>query len=99
MAAFDTTKQIMVTLAGVMMECGNNVTIANVSGQTFTIATKLRKVLSGNGVMLKDGGVATASAGVTSGGQVTFTRRGPISKASGTGNAAPDTIDYRLYGY
>lgn len=99
MAAFDNTIQKMVTLAGVRMEIGNAVTIAGASGQTFTIATKLKKVLFGHGVMLKDGMTAVATIGAPSSGQVTFTRRGPISKASSTGNAAPDTMDYVLFGY
>jgi len=99
MAAYDTTIQKMVTLAGVRMGIGNAVSIASVSGQTFTIATKLKKVLFGHGVMLKDGMTAVATIGASSNGQVTFTRRGPISKASGTGNNAADTIDYILFGY
>lgn len=100
MAAFDLAKQKMVTLAGVRMEVGNDVTISNVSGQTFEIATKLKKVLYGHGCMLKDGMTAIATIGAPSNGQVTFTRRGPISDASGsgTGNSA-DTIDYQLYGF
>ena len=100
MAAFDTTKQKMVTLAGVRMETGANVTIASASGQTFTVATKLRKVVGGFGTMRKDGGPAYASVGNTSSGQVTFTRRGPVSKADGTGTGtSADTMDYILFGY
>ena len=100
MAAFDNKIQKMVTLAGVRMECGNAVSIASASGQTFTIATKLKKVLFGNGCMLKDGGAAVATIGAPTNGQVTFTRRGPVSMASGTavGDKA-DTIDYILFGY
>jgi hypothetical protein len=52
MAAFDNTIQKMVTLAGVRMEIGNAVSIASASGQTFTVATKLKKVLGGSGCML-----------------------------------------------
>lgn len=99
MAAFDNTIQKMVTLAGCRMEIGNAVTIASASGQTFTIATKLKKVLYGHGCMLKDGMTAVATIGAPSNGQVTFTRRGPVSIASGAGNLAADTIDYILFGY
>ena len=100
MAAFDNTIQKMVTLAGVRMEIGNAVSIASASGQTFTIATKLKKVLFGHGCMLKDGITAVATIGAPTNGQVTFTRRGPVSMASGTavGDSA-DTIDYQLFGY
>jgi hypothetical protein len=100
MAAFDNTIQKMVTLAGVRMEIGNAVSITGASGQTFTIATKLKKVLGGSGVMLKDGINATATIGAPTNGQVTFTRRGPVSMASGTAvGDSPDTIDYKLFGY
>lgn len=99
MAAFDNTIQKMVTLAGVRMEIGNAVSIASASGQTFTVATKMKKVLFGHGCMLKDGITAVATIGAPSNGQVTFTRRGPVSKASGTGNNAADTIDYVMFGY
>lgn len=99
MAAFNNTIQKMVTLAGCRMEIGNAVTIAGASGQTFTIATKMKKVLFGHGVMLKDGMAAVATIGAPTNGQVTFTRRGPISIASGTGNLAADTMDYVLFGY
>jgi len=40
-----------------------------------------------------------ATIGAPTNGQVTFTRRGPVSLASGTGNLAADTIDYILFGY
>jgi len=99
MAAFDNTIQKMVTLAGVRMEIGNAVSIASASGQTFTVATKMKKVLFGHGCMLKDGITAVATIGAPTNGQVTFTRRGPVSDASGTGNSAADTIDYILFGY
>lgn len=92
MAAFDNTKQKMITLAGVRKEIGSGVTIASVSGQTFTVATKLKKVIAGSGVMDTDGMPAKASAGIVSGGQVTFTRTGPIETSA-------DTLTYDLYGY
>lgn len=92
MAAFDNTKQKMITMAGVRKEIGAGVTIASVSGQTFTVATKLKKVLSGNGVMDTDGMVALATTGIVSNGQVTFTRFAPIATSA-------DTITYDLYGY
>lgn len=104
MAAFDLAKQKMVTLAGVRLEVGNAVTITGAAemsagGQTFTIATKLKKVLFGHGVMLKDGMTAVATIGAPTNGQVTFTRRGPVSSVSSTGNMAADTMDYILFGY
>lgn len=100
MAAFDTTKQKMVTLAGARMETGANVTIAGVSGQSFTVATKLRKVIGGFGVMRKDNIPVFANVALTSNGQATFYRRGPISKASGSGTYdAADTVDYILFGH
>ena len=92
MAAFSTTLQKMVTLAGVRMEQGHGVTIASVSGQTFTVATKLKTVLGGFGVMVTDGMVALATTGNTSSGQVTFTRFAPIATSA-------DTITYVLFGY
>jgi len=92
MAAFDNTKQKMITLAGVRKEIGAGVTIASVSGQTFTVATKLKKVLSGSGVMDTDGMVAKATIGAPTNGQVTFTRYAPIGTSA-------DTITYDLYGF
>lgn len=92
MAAFDNTKQQMVTLAGARKEFGSGVTIASVSGQTFTVATKLKKVLSGFGVMDTDGMTAKATTGVVSNGQVTFTRKAPIATSA-------DTITYELHGH
>jgi len=92
MAAFDTTKQKLVKLSGVLQEIGAGVTIASVSGQTFTVATKLKKVLSGHGVMDTDGMTAKATTGVVSSGQVTFTRYAPIETSA-------DTLTYELYGY
>jgi len=98
MAAFDRTKQQMITLAGCRMERGAGVTIANVpttanlSKQTFTIATKLKKVLSGRGTMDTDGILALATTGAPSNGQVTFTRFAPVETSA-------DTFTYELYGY
>lgn len=98
MAAFDNTIQKMVTLAGVRMEEGHNVTIAgvpttaNLSKQTFTVATKLKKVLAGFGVMKTDGMVAIATVGAPSSGQVTFTRFAPVETSA-------DTVTYILFGY
>ncbi len=92
MASFDNEKQKMVGLSGVRKEIGSGITIASVSGQTFTIATKLRKVVSGFGVMDTDGMTALASTGLTSDGQVTFTRKAPISTDA-------DTLTYELHGY
>jgi len=98
MAAFDNTKQKMITLAGVRMEIGAGVTIAgvpttdNLSKQTFTIATKMKKVLSGRGIMVTDGMDAIATIGSPSAGQVTFTRFAPVATSA-------DTLTYVLYGY
>jgi len=98
MAAFDRGKQQMVTLAGVRMERGAGVTIANVpttanlSKQTFTVATKLKKVLAGFGLMDTDGMVAIATTGAPSAGQVTFTRFAPVETSA-------DTFTYILFGY
>jgi hypothetical protein len=92
MAAFDNNKQQMVPLNGIRQELGSGVTIANVSGQTFTVATKLRKVKSGMCMMETDGMVAIVTVGVVSDGQVTFTRLGPISTQA-------DTVSYTLYGF
>lgn len=91
MAAFDNTKQKMITLAGARKELGSGVTIASVSGQTFTIATKLRRVIGGFGVMDTDGMTAKATTGIVSGGQVTFTRKAPIETSA-------DTLTYVLFG-
>jgi len=92
MASFDTTKQKLVHLSGAMHEFGAGVTIASVSGQTFTVATKLKKVISGHGVMDTDGMTASATTGIVSSGQVTFTRFAPIATSA-------DTLTYELYGY
>ena len=98
MAAFNTTKQRLVTLAGVRMEQGAGVTFAgvpttnNLSKQTFTIATKLKKVLAGFGQMDTDGMTAIATTGAPSSGQVTFTRKAPVATSA-------DTFTYILFGY
>jgi hypothetical protein len=68
------------------------VEIASVSGQTFTVATKLRKVISGKGVMDTDGMTAKADTGIVSNGQVTFRRFAPIETSA-------DTITYELHGF
>lgn len=97
MAAFDNALQKMITMAGVRMEEGSGVTIASVAalsagGQTFTVATKLKKVLAGLGVMDTDGTVAKATKGAPTNGQVTFTRMAPRETSA-------DTITYILFGY
>ena len=98
MANFDTTKQKMVSLSGLRMEVGAGVTIAgvptadNLSKQTFTVATKLKKFISGFGVMDTDGMPALATPGIVSGGQVTFTRFAPVETSA-------DTITYELKGF
>ena len=97
MAAFDNTKQKMISLAGARMEIGSGVTIAgvpttdNLSKQTFTIATKMRKVRVGFGAMDTDGMTAIATTGIVTNGQVTFTRLAPVETSA-------DTITYALYG-
>lgn len=97
MAAFDRDKQKGIGLSGSRMEVGTGVTIAgvptanNLSKQTFTIATKLRKVRYGFGVMDTDQMPCKATAGLVSNGQATFTRYGPIATSG-------DTCTYTLYG-
>ena len=98
MAAFDFKKQTIIRLAGATLEVGAGVTIANVpttanlSKQTFTVATKHKRVLSGRGIMDTDGMLAIATTGTVSGGQVTFTRFAPVATSA-------DTLTYTLYGY
>jgi hypothetical protein len=92
MTAFDNNKQHMVQMVGIRKELGSGVTIASVSGQTFTVATKLRKVKAGHGVMDTDGMPAVATTGIVTNGQVTFTRKAPIATSA-------DTMTYELYGY
>ncbi len=92
MAAYDDTKQKMIMLAGMKKEVGGGVTIDGVSSQSFTVATKLRKVIKGSGVMDTDGMVAVAVPGLTSNGQATFKRTGDIETSA-------DTISYELHGH
>jgi hypothetical protein len=101
MAAYDFTKQRIIPMSGMRIEYGNAVAIAGVSGQDFTIATKLGKVLGGYAMMLKDGCMAYPTTGQVSGGQVTMTRIGFISKADGTAgtNLGVDTCNVMLFGH
>jgi hypothetical protein len=92
MAGFNNFIQKMIALHGVRKEIGSGVEIASVSGQTFTVATKLRKVISGKGVMDTDGMTAKADTGIVSNGQVTFRRFAPIETSA-------DTITYELHGF
>lgn len=92
MAAFDNNKQKMVPLNGVRQELGGNVTIAGVSGQDFTVATKLRRVIAGICTMEADGMVAIVTTGKISDGQVAMKRLGPISTSA-------DTVSYTLFGH
>jgi hypothetical protein len=92
MAKFDNNLQRMVPLNGVRQELGGNVTIAGVSGQDFTVATKLRKVIAGMCTMETDGMVAVVTTGLVSGGQVAMKRLGPITTQA-------DTVSYVLFGY
>jgi len=91
MAAFDNDLQRMTGLANIRKESGSGVTIVG-TGQAFTIATKLRTVRSGFGVMDTDGMVAVATTGLVSNGQVTFTRLAPIATPA-------DTLTYELLGF
>jgi len=101
MAIYDFTKQRIVPLSGTRLEYHNGVSMASVSGQTFTIATKLGKIIGGFGMMLKDGILCYPTVGQVSGGQVTMTRIGNISKADGTAgtNLGVDTCNATLFGY
>jgi hypothetical protein len=92
MAKFDNTKQQMIAMNGIRQEVGSVVIIASVSSQTFTIATKLRKVKAGFGAMTTDGLTALVTVGPVTAGQVTFTRVGSITTSA-------DTISYVLFGY
>lgn len=92
MAKFDNNLQHMVPLNGIRQEMGSEVTIASVSGQTFTVATKLRKIKAGIGAMETDGMPAIVTVGPVTDGQVTFTRLAPITTQA-------DTISYTLFGY
>ena len=92
--AFDNTLQKMVGMSGIRMETGSGVTIAGETStpQTFTVATKLKKVISGFGVMDYDGMNAIATTGIVSNGQVEFTRKAPITTES-------DKFTYQLFGF
>ncbi len=91
--AWDTTVQKRSAIPPMRVETGR-VTAAGVSGQTFTVATKFSKVISGFGVMEADGLVAFATTGklTTGNGTVTFTRYGPILTSA-------DVLQYHLYGH
>lgn len=92
MVAFDFTKQQKSQLPpNTIVEHGSVITIASVSGQTFTVATKITKVRAGFGMMDTDGILAKATVGNVSNGQVTFTRLGPITTSA-------DTLTYVLLG-
>lgn len=93
MAAFDRDLQKSIGLSGARKEIGSGVTITAVSGQAqqFTVATKLRKVRAGFGIMDTDGMPCKATPGLTSNGQATFTRLGPIATSA-------DKVTYDLYG-
>lgn len=97
MAAFDRDKQKGISLSGSRMEVGTGVTIAGVpttdalSKQTFTVATKLKKVRYGFGMMDGDAIPCVATTGLTSGGQATFTRLGPVAVSA-------DVCTYILFG-
>ena len=92
MAAFDQDTQRLTKLHNLLKESGGGVAIASVSGQTFTVATKLKRVRSGMGVMDTDGMIARATPGIVSDGQVQFTRYAPIETSA-------DTISYELLGW
>lgn len=92
MAKFDNTIQHMSKLNNIRQEIGSGVTIAGVSGQDFTVATKMRRIKSGFGVMETDGMTAVITVGPVTDGQVTFTRLAPIETSA-------DTISYTLYGW
>ncbi len=91
MAAFDNSLQKMTSLSGIRQESGSGVTIAGVSGQDFTIATKMRKVRSGHGVMDTDGMPIQVTTGIVSNGQVACKRYSPIATSA-------DTVSYTLLG-
>jgi hypothetical protein len=88
--AWDSTLQKRTHIPPVRMETGT-VTAAGVSGQTFTVDSKLSRVWMGIGIMQTDGLVAFATIDTVSGGTVTFTRYGPIVTSA-------DTIQYVLIG-
>lgn len=88
--AWDSTIQKRTKIPPVMFESGT-VTCAGVSGQTFTVDTKLSRVWMGIGVCQTDGLVAFATISTVSGGTVTFTRYGPIVTSA-------DTFQYVMIG-
>jgi len=89
--AWDSTVQRRVPMPPLRMETGR-VAAASVSGQTFVVATKFSKVVSGQGMMEADALIAFATTGAISGGTATFTRYGPIVTSA-------DYIQYTLFGY
>lgn len=93
MANFDPTQQHKYKVVGLSRTSGEGVTINDVSGQTFTVPCKMKKILGGIGVMDTDGIPvrATPNSDNTEG-KVTFTRLAPISTSA-------DTITYELWGY
>ena len=93
MSAWDPTKQKRSHIPPVRIETGT-VVADDVSGQTFTVATKFSKLIMGIGVMQADGLVAFATTGkLTAGtGKITFTRYGPIVTSA-------DTIQYVAIGF
>ncbi len=92
MAAFDNNIQRRSKMHHLMMETGSGVTIAGVSGQTLTVATKLQKIIGGYGFTDTDGLVCIVTTGLPSSGQVTFKRLGSIETSA-------DTISYTLFGH
>lgn len=89
--AWDSTVQRRAPIPPMRIETGR-VTVAGVSGQTFTVPTKFSKVICGVGIMETDAMIAFATTGSVSGGNVTFTRYGPITTSA-------DTIQYVLLGF
>lgn len=89
--AWDSTVQKRTSIPPLRMETGK-VTCAGVSGQDFTVDSKLKRVIVGFGICQTDGLVGWATTGATSGGTVTFTRYGPIITSA-------DTFQYVLLGW
>jgi len=89
--AWDSTVQRRAPLPPMRIETGR-VTIADVSGQTFTVSSKFSRVFMGMGILEGDGMPAFATTGSVSGGTVTFTRLGAIATET-------DVISYSLLGY
>ena len=63
--AWDSTVQKRTSIPPMRMETGR-VTCAGVSGQTFTVDTKLKRVVMGQGICETDGLPAFATTGATS---------------------------------